>query len=469
MRLSFLMLAFLTAAGAAIGLLIVGLPTYATAGIFCGALILYLAFSYPAAIVVFLTCLVPFNILWMGGGVSVIEAIYSLTYLALVVVWLLKRAVGMVFKGEASSLWSPAANPAAAFLAAAVLSCIIGALRGNKPLDWASVLNAFSFYGLCFILPDAVKNKRALHILASLMGIAMFLGLLKAIYVGFTMPYVTVDFLGQKVPRLREASEPALFMFMISLAFMLTLEKGRKKTIFTFFTFFLGAMQIASLVRSRWIAAVIGIAFLLFVSTWRHKTGVMRFVLGALVLSLLYYAAARSFPSGHFLYNTVSTVEKRCESIFSAKDEPSITSRGSEWQEATKKGLAHPFLGNGLGTEITYYRYDRWYGAPMWQTTRYIHNSYIFLFLNMGLVGLALFFWLSASVITYSLRLYGALKDGADKALALGIAAGFVSVLVASFAEPLVSAPWLTMWLGFFIGALAILDRARGAVKDDLR
>jgi len=220
-------------------------------------------------------------------------------------------------------------------------------------------------------------------------------------------------------------------------------------------------MLMTSYARSVWIAAVFGLAFLFFVSLGKQKTNFLKLVLVAIIALSLYFSIAMSVPAGNPLFKSIYAIEKRYESMFTAKEEPSIMTRGSEWQEAKRKALEYPFFGNGLGTEITYFRYDTWLRTQTWNTTRYIHNTYLYLFLNMGALGLISFLWFCLSFVRYGLRLYSALEIGMDKALVLGIVSSFAALMVISLAGPFLTSPVLTMWLGFFIGALIIIDRQR--------
>ncbi|MBI4336087.1 MAG: hypothetical protein HY589_05475, partial [Candidatus Omnitrophica bacterium] len=75
------------------------------------------------------------------------------------------------------------------------------------------------------------------------------------------------------------------------------------------------------------------------------------------------------------------------------------------------------------------------------------------------ILGVISFLWFCLAFIKYGLATYRSLEKGADKGLCLGIVSGFSSLMVLSLAGPFLTSPALTMWLGFFMGALMIIDR----------
>jgi|GEM_PF-2957921 O-antigen ligase len=461
-------LLILILAGLAMGLLISGLPTVITVSILGGIIASYLVFFHPGLIIAVLLCVAPFNILWIGVGATAPEIIYSAVYILLLFSWIFKKVLNVIFSGRTEKITSPITVPLIVFFCVACLACIIGMLRGHQFFHWASDLNTMMYYSLCFIMLDAVKNKRQLYRIFVLLIISAALGLLWGLYYLLTTGAgadTGINIIYRGLSKLRNASAFSLIMFIISVAMATILPKGRRRALFVFLSLFFGVMLVTSYTRSAWIAAVFGLAFLFFVSLAKQKANFLKLILVAVIALSLYFSIAMSVPTDNPLFKSIYAIEKRYESIFTAKEEPSIITRGSEWQEAKRKALEHPFFGNGLGTEITYFRYDNWFRTQTWDTTRYVHNAYLYLFLNMGALGLISFLWFCIFLVRYGLRLYGSLAEGIDKALVLGIVSSFASLMVVSLAGPFLASPTLTMWLGFFIGALIIIDRSRKNIE----
>jgi O-antigen ligase len=311
---------------------------------------------------------------------------------------------------------------------------------------------------------EEIKNRNQLYRLFAVVVVAAVLGLLRGLYyfIVINPPIdISIEIIYMGLSRLRNSAVFALIMFIFSVAMVTILPRGRRRSIFVVLTLFFMAMVMLAFARSLWLAAIFGLAFLFLVSWTKQKANFMKLILIGIVALSLYIAIAMSVPTDNPLYKSVYAIEKRYQSVFTAREEPSIMTRGSEWDAAKRKALGHPVLGNGLGTEITYFRYDTWLGTQTWNTTRYIHNAYLLIFLNMGLAGLLSFLWLTLALMRYGLKVYWSLEQGEDKAVALGVASGFATLMVASLAGPFLVSPVVTMWLGFFAGALIIIDRER--------
>ncbi|NQU73105.1 MAG: O-antigen ligase family protein [Candidatus Omnitrophica bacterium] len=476
MKIGALSIIFLILIGLVLGLLIIGLPVNITLLTLTGISIFYLAFAYPVAVIAFLLFLGPFNILWIGIGITPLEAIYGFTFLILIVSWLSRRIIAGIFsaeggsasggKGKTERLASPISVPLAVFFAMTIIACIIGVLKGHKFQHWGSDLNTIMYYGLCFIMLDLVKDKKMVYRLFSLTVIAMVLGLLKAMYDVARIAqihHLGTQILSAQHITLTTTNLTGLAMFIISVALSVTLAKGRKKSIFMLLSLFFGMMLLASFARSLWVSAIFGLAVLFFISSGKQKLSFAKLVLVTIILFSLCLSIAASFPSHNPLAKFFYDVEERYKSFFTARTEYTMISRDAEKQAAMKRAMIHPIFGNGLGTQITFFRYDQWFGKQTWYTTRYIHNVYMYLFLNMGLAGLLAFLWFCMSFVKYGLGLYRSLKDEMDRGLTLGITCAFLSLMVASLAGVVLIAPVVTIWFGFFAGALIIIDRSRKA------
>lgn len=464
MRTGSFVLVVLVLIGLLLGVSIAGLPNIITVSLLAGMLFLYLALCHPRLIIAVLLCVAPFNIVWIGIGITIPEIVYSSMYVLLAVSWGFKKMLDVIFRGKTGSISSPVTFPLIGFLSAALLAFTIGILRGHKLWQCSSDLNAIMYYGLCFIMLEEIRNRKELYRFFILITVAAFLSLIRGLYhlIAVNPPVdIGIEVIYKGLSVLRDASVFALIMFILSTAMTFILPKGKRRFVFILLSLFFSSMGILSFARSLWVAAVFGLAFLFFMSLGRQKTNFVKLALMAIITLSVYVSIAMSMPADNPLHKSIYAVEKRYESIFTAKEESSIMTRDSEWYEAKRRAFQHPFLGNGLGTEFTYFRYDTWRGMPRWDTTRYVHNAYLFIFLNMGLVGLLSFLWLSLSFIRYGLRVYRSLETGIGKALSLGITAGFASLMVMSLAGPLLVSPIVTIWLGFFMGALIMIDRLR--------
>jgi len=463
MKIGFVSLLTMVITGVGIGLAIAGLPAAFIIGGLAAICVVLITVYYPVITIGVLLAVVPLNVLWTGAeGISPLEVGYGLTYIFLLLCWILKKIRAVIFGTRTHSISSPVTVPMVVFLGWAVMACAVGIAHGHPFRHWGSDLNALMFYALCFVVLDTIKGKRTLAVLFGIMSLSLAVGIFdsfSSLRMVNTSPGVAIA--APALPKVRNVSLMSLSMLMVALACVTHCTGWHRKIFYGALTFLFAAMLAISFARSIWIAAVFGAAFLFFASLAYQKRSFLKMVMAAVIISALYVAVAFSVPSNTPLFKTALAIEKRYESIFTAWGETPIVTRGAEFRVAMRKALQYPVIGNGLGTPITYFRYDKWYGVQMWDTSRYIHNAYLYFFLNMGLVGLCAFLWLGLSLVWYGMRIYSSVHDEVSKALALGITAAFAASMAASLAGPLFSSPFLTMWFGFFTGTLIYIDTSR--------
>jgi len=136
------------------------------------------------------------------------------------------------------------------------------------------------------------------------------------------------------------------------------------------------------------------------------------------------------------------------------------TGRGQAWEGAVDQGQERPVAGYGFGTEDHVF-VDRYYsffgGAP--------ENSYIGVFLQLGLAGLLLVLALAAALVAGCAaairRLDGAGRRAAAACTAV-VCAGLVLAVVQSYISAAGNNATLTVWLCAFLG-LALAARPAAA------
>ncbi len=131
----------------------------------------------------------------------------------------------------------------------------------------------------------------------------------------------------------------------------------------------------------------------------------------------------------------------------------------------------HLLIGHGLGVEFQYYEA----GFRQVQTTAYVHDIVLDLWLRLGLVGLLLFTVAVTGSIVEGLRVWRRHPDARTAALALALVAVLAGLLMTGFLEPMLDEYRLATLFGISLGMLRAcatsMDRAprtpagrRGAV-----
>jgi len=441
--------------GVAIGCGLVLLP-FPTNGVILFALVLLiLTFLYPFAVILFLLGITPFRILWLEGGIAPLEFLYSMTFLWLLgfsfLRILLRHGETPYRSGERSIVL-----PLVFMALVGIWGACIAIFRGHPFAHWASDLNFILFFWLYFAVSVSFTECRdiyrvlwpALWITAGVVVWGVIERLMEsALFTGFTPGF----------PRGMAFSSS---FFILSLCLFLFSEKGslKRRGLFWASSFF-GLHQFLSFVRVAWISQIGTAGFLLMVLPASEKRRFLRWTGVVFVVVSLLFSLSWMLPMENRFVKMPVYLMDRFMSIFTDTTGTGATmrTRYSEWEAALKQYLQHPFLGNGLGTQIQYVRYD--YASLPLDTERYIHSSYIYYLLNTGPAGLLLFLWFCLCSVRYGLGVYQKLPVSELKGLALGMTACLVFQIFSSIAGNELSNPSRTIWTGFFLGSLAVIER----------
>ncbi len=139
----------------------------------------------------------------------------------------------------------------------------------------------------------------------------------------------------------------------------------------------------------------------------------------------------------------------------------SSSGRRRAWRGAIEQGLERPLLGYGFGTELRVFA-ERYKGF----TSNSVENSYIGLFLQLGLAGLALFLlavgWVGVSAFRARRRLSGEQRTLATVSGAL-VVAGLVVALSQSYVYSVGNVATVSVWAGLLLLAASVSLRGEPA------
>jgi len=144
----------------------------------------------------------------------------------------------------------------------------------------------------------------------------------------------------------------------------------------------------------------------------------------------------------------------------------SLKRREAIWGFTTLMIKDHPLLGSGLGTfkynSLSYQAkfFDQGENRSLYPygIADKVHNEYLQLGAEVGILGLGIFLWLIISYLRYGLRILKKLKDKYKQGIVIGLMGGVVAVLIdAVFGFPLhLPATLVLFWL--FIGLIVSLN-----------
>ncbi len=226
--------------------------------------------------------------------------------------------------------------------------------------------------------------------------------------------------------------------------------------------------------RTAWIALLGALTLL----SLRLAKGMrLRLAMRALpvVLVALVAVVTVNATASRSVHNPLYAALTRFTSVADFNNDVSGRYRIDEWKAAGSAIERHPWSGIGLGNTITFW-------SPMYSptthmnggmtTTWYIHNSYIWFALKVGIVGAIVFV---ALLLLQVRRAWAALQTRLDvrrRRLVLGALATLVALLVVSLAGPHLNGDSSTPYIAAAIALIelmVVLPRGRVGSSDSVR
>jgi tetratricopeptide (TPR) repeat protein len=153
----------------------------------------------------------------------------------------------------------------------------------------------------------------------------------------------------------------------------------------------------------------------------------------------------------------------------------SLKRRIAIWGFTTMIIKDHPILGSGLGTfkynSLNYQAkfFDQGENRRLYPygIADKVHNEYLQLGAEIGILGLGIFLWLLITYFNYGIKLLKRLKDEYKQGIAIGLMGGVVAILIdAIFGFPLhLPATLVLFWL--FIGLIVSLNHSENYAEQE--
>jgi hypothetical protein len=352
-------------------------------------------------------------------------------------------------------------GPLVAIVGAAAFGAVVASLNGSARTEWLGLLKNFLLFlvplvfSWMFVTTEQRDRLEAwVHRICTVGGLFV-LGAAatgQGVAPGETPEVVTLGVTSEAL-RLR----PALLTLTILATLLLvarTMHRGA--TWLDVFRFAVYAAVVAvSFTRSTWVPLVLALALLAVLRPGRRVP--LRGVKVTLVLVTVGFVAFTTASSGA-LGETPKAITARIASIGSSQvfEENSYLDRQAETKLARQAIAAHPVTGIGLGRPYGAVRkvYDPERKIRTVSPRRFIHNSYLGMWLWGGLPGLLALLWLGLRTATTAARAVRDLPpDEGGRALAAGLTVLALG-LQASFQTSLTSRPVIAA----LACAIALLD-----------
>jgi O-antigen ligase len=261
-----------------------------------------------------------------------------------------------------------------------------------------------------------------------------------------------------------------LMYLMANVAFCLMLRPPKirwSRTVLALHVAFLGLALVLTYTRAQWTAS--GIALLLICAflprTTRRSLGRLLLVLAPVLALSVWLVGSELVPLGGT--GMAQALTSRVTSVFTVGD--TLASASLEWRifeldAATRSLFQHPFLGVGLGNDyrdITLLQGEA--SGWLWQLggnsrlTRFIHDSYLYVAVKMGILALGAFIWFCVAFLVGGTRSYLRMPDSSEKLIVLAIVSSFAGLLEwVVFEAHLMHTPGMVT-LGLMVGLVAVV------------
>lgn len=343
------------------------------------------------------------------------DQIYKLYPLDIVLIF---TAISLFFhfafgKNRRAIPWRRMETGLLVFIAVCVLYFLasVTLVQSDSALAFSAFKN-YAFYALLyFIVVASVRNTDDLRNLLKILfigglGIILFIVIGVVRGEGLWTEYTPLSTSGVRLLAFPHAFYLCLVL-LISLVLFLYRLRPERTTLVLMWVQLFGVL--GSLMRHLWIslAAVSAVVFVLLPSLL--KKSLLRFfgknlaVVSLAVVSLAFFMMVFPLSDATFkLQSITDPLYRRARSLVNTAADSSAQWRFFAWRAAQESFIDHPVLGIGYGRDLTidFETYRR--VVPI----RELHNSYLVLLVQMGMVGLATFGYLLYRVCASVLKAY---------------------------------------------------------------
>lgn len=342
---------------------------------------------------------------------------------------------------------TPLDLPVLLFFAASTLSFfyamyVLGADRGYLVPQWRILFCYLSF----FAVTNFVRTRRQFTFFTSaLLVLAVISAILVAFQAAFgsslhILPSANMGVANvfdqeySNVPRVIVPGTSLIFMMLIPALILYSIPSFRKglrgPALLAVIILLLAAIAI-SFSRTWWIGMGIALAGLfLLISTGQKKLLLGRIGIPIVFVLLMIPLLGSYIPQAE---NIVQVLGLRAGSLFAG--EQTIQDSSTQWRireidSALVKIQENPILGVGPGGELR----EQWWSTDV--LTRFMHNSYLYVLADLGILGFLPFLWFSILFLYRGFRFGRKLQDPALRSWVLGLSLSFVALLIAGVAGP---------------------------------
>jgi len=403
----------------------------------------------------------------------------ELAFNILVIIGLMLWKLKMVNKEEVKITRTPLNLPVLAFMTI----CALSLLWSNSPM--ISLLELPLFLAgpiLYFIVANNIRDERQINrLLTTLLIISSLLGIYGIFqYNGIDFAFWKGNIARQQVfglfGNVNYFAEYLIVLLPLAISLFFVCKNKVYKILLLGGILAMGGSLILTFTRGSYLAIGISSLFMFFLYLTIRGKGFIKehrkifiFMLALIILVTFLFA----IPNPLNKSGTVISKIKSRISISQFTSGSSLKRREAIWGFTVMMIKDHPLRGSGLGTfkynSLNYQAkfFDQGENRRLYPygIADKVHNEYLQLGAELGMLGLGIFLWLIISYFRYGLRVLKKLKDKYKQGILIGLMGGVVAVLIdAIFGFPLhLPATLVLFWL--FIGLIVSIKHSEQKTK----
>lgn len=333
-------------------------------------------------------------------------------------------------------------------------------------------LRVFSYYLVYFLVTNLIRERKQIElVVVGMYVIAVFVAvaMLAQVFVGDSVQIIpgrieqaeTID-QAYDALRLLPPGQTLLYVMLITTVCLITLE-ARNVTRLSYYlglAGLLGAGVMLTYNRSYWVAIVLALIFLYLMISGRHRSRFLLVSLSAVTAMAVFITIGMNYPSSR---EYIVSMAERFSSLGAGDDliqSGSIADRFNENEYAMKKIAENPLFGIGLYNDYRPQIYE-----PEDDLTHYVHNGYLWLLVDMGIVGFLLFAWFYVGFIVRCWRNWRYIKDSRSQALVVGFMLSAIGIIPMALLNPVYFQWFSIIVLGTIAGLCDSILNENGGVQ----
>jgi O-antigen ligase/Tfp pilus assembly protein PilF len=398
----------------------------------------------------------------------------ELVFEILVIIGLMLWKLKMVSKEEVKITRTPLNPPVLAF----ITICVLSLFWSDSPM--VSLLELPLFLTgpiLYFIVVNNIHND---HQINRILNILLIIGGLFGVYGIFQ--YLGIDFSFWKANIGRQQvfglfgnvnyfAEYLIVLLPVAISLFFVCRNKMYKIFLLGGILAMGGSLILTFTRGSYLAIGTSLIFMFLLYLVSRGKGFIKenkkiFIIIMAFIILITFLFA--IPNPLNKSGTVISKIKGRISISQFTKDPSLKRREATWKFTIMMIKNHPLLGSGIGTfkynSLNYQArfFDQGENRHLYPygIADKVHNEYLQLGAEIGMLGLGIFFWLIITYFNYGIKFLKRIKDKDKQGIIIGLMGGVVAVLVdAIFGFPIhLPATLVLFWL--FIGLVTSLNHS---------